>query len=65
MITPDGAKAMVQLALTDDAYGENWNIPGYSVITGEEIVSTLRGYNRLSEKGFNRLKEYDYISWTL
>ena len=50
IFTPDGAKALVQLALTDDAYGENWNIPGYSVITGEEIVSTLRDTNRLSEK---------------
>ena len=40
---------MVQLALTDNAYGENWNIPGYNVITGEEIVSMLRdltGYQK-------------------
>ena len=49
IFTPDGAKALVQLALTDDAYGEIWNIPGYSVITGEEIVSMLRdltGYQK-------------------
>ena len=49
IFTPDGAKALVQLALIDDAYGEDWNIPGYSVITGEEIVSTLRditGYQK-------------------
>ena len=35
--TPDGAKALVQLALQNEAYGENWNIPGAGVITGEEI----------------------------
>ena len=49
IFTPDGAKALVELALIDDAYGEVWNIPGYSVITGEEIVSTLRditGYQK-------------------
>jgi nucleoside-diphosphate-sugar epimerase len=47
--TPDGAKALVQLASTDDAYGENWNIPGYGVITGEELVSIIReitGYKK-------------------
>jgi nucleoside-diphosphate-sugar epimerase len=42
IFTPDGAKAIVNLALNDDAYGQNWNIPGYDVITGEEIVQTIR-----------------------
>ncbi|PAD70278.1 short chain dehydrogenase [Bacillus sp. 7586-K] len=40
--TPDGAKAIVELALTDKAYNQNWNIPGYRVITGEEIITILR-----------------------
>ena len=42
IFTPDGAKALVQLALTEEAYGQNWNIPGYDVITGEELVKTIR-----------------------
>ncbi|WP_428909536.1 SDR family NAD(P)-dependent oxidoreductase [Niallia sp. Krafla_26] len=49
IFTPDGAKALVELALTDEAYGENWNIPGYGVITGEEIELILRkitGYQK-------------------
>jgi nucleoside-diphosphate-sugar epimerase len=35
---PDGAKAAVELASRDDAYGQNWNIPGPGVITGKEII---------------------------
>lgn len=49
IFTPDGAKAMVELALRDEAYGQNWNIPGHSVITGEEIVRHIRqltGYKK-------------------
>lgn len=49
IFTPDGAKALVELALMDSAYGENWNIPGSGVITGDEIVAILReltGYNK-------------------
>ena len=30
------------LALTDDAYGQNWNIPSTGVITGLEIVNIIR-----------------------
>ncbi|MFY0544401.1 NAD-dependent epimerase/dehydratase family protein [Brevibacillus sp. H7] len=47
--TPDGAKALVQLSLCDSAYGQNWNIPGSGVISGEEIVQILReetGYRK-------------------
>lgn len=47
--TPDGAKAIVSLSLLEEAYGQNWNIPGYGVITGEEIVKTIReisGYQK-------------------
>ncbi|WP_449539205.1 SDR family NAD(P)-dependent oxidoreductase [Ferdinandcohnia sp. Marseille-Q9671] len=36
--TPDGAKAIVELALRDGAYGQHWNIPGAGVITGKEII---------------------------
>ncbi|PLR86640.1 SDR family NAD(P)-dependent oxidoreductase [Bacillus sp. V33-4] len=47
--TPDGAKAIVNLALSKEAFGQNWNIPGYGVITGKEIVKMIReitGYQR-------------------
>ncbi|MGN4426586.1 SDR family NAD(P)-dependent oxidoreductase [Bacillus cereus group sp. MYBK30-1] len=49
IFTPDGAKAMVELALRDEAYGQNWNIPGYGVITGEEMIQHIReltGYTK-------------------
>ncbi|WP_339321723.1 NAD-dependent epimerase/dehydratase family protein [Paenibacillus sp. FSL W8-0194] len=35
---PDAAKMIVELAGRDDAYGENWNIPGTGIISGREIV---------------------------
>ncbi|WP_394137807.1 SDR family NAD(P)-dependent oxidoreductase [Cytobacillus oceanisediminis] len=34
----DGAKALADLALKEEAYGEVWNIPGAGTITGEEIA---------------------------
>ncbi|MED1088956.1 SDR family NAD(P)-dependent oxidoreductase [Bacillus paramycoides] len=49
IFTPDGAKAMIELALRDEAYGQNWNIPGYGVITGEEMIQHIReltGYTK-------------------
>ncbi|KFN04582.1 SDR family NAD(P)-dependent oxidoreductase [Bacillus clarus] len=49
IFTPDGAKAMVELALHDEAYGQNWNIPGCGVITGEEMIQYMReltGYTK-------------------
>lgn len=49
IFTPDGAKAIVELALRDDAYGQNWNIPGCGVITGEEMIGHIReltGYTK-------------------
>ncbi|RFU62884.1 SDR family NAD(P)-dependent oxidoreductase [Peribacillus glennii] len=49
IFTPDGAKAMVELALNDKAYGQNWNIPGTSTITGTEILQMAKqatGYSR-------------------
>ncbi|MGE6489199.1 SDR family NAD(P)-dependent oxidoreductase [Paenisporosarcina sp. NPDC076898] len=47
--TPDGAKAIVSLSLLNETYGQNWNIPGHSVISGEEMVKTIReitGYQK-------------------
>jgi len=49
LYTPDGAKALVDLSLHDQAYGQNWNIPGAGTITGVEIVKLVKeytGYNR-------------------
>jgi nucleoside-diphosphate-sugar epimerase len=49
IFTPDGAKAIVNLALDESACGQNWNIPGYSTITGKELVQIIReltGYQK-------------------
>ncbi|KAB8139354.1 NAD(P)H-binding protein [Gracilibacillus oryzae] len=35
--TPDGAKALVNLAIHETAYGRNWNIPATDVISGKQI----------------------------
>ncbi|WP_246476431.1 NAD(P)H-binding protein [Salicibibacter cibi] len=40
--TPDGAKAIIELALRDDVYNQNWNIPAYDTITGVEIIEIVR-----------------------
>ena len=40
--TPDGARAIVELSLNEQAYGQNWNIPAHDVISGEEIIKTIR-----------------------
>ncbi|MDM5191049.1 SDR family NAD(P)-dependent oxidoreductase [Bacillus sp. DX4.1] len=61
IFTPDGAKAIVELALRDEAYGQNWNIPGCGVITGEEMIQHIReltGYTKsvmTVKKGMIRL----------
>nr|GGG78567.1 hypothetical protein GCM10011398_24830 [Virgibacillus oceani] len=39
---PDAAKMIVNIAEKDDAYGENWNIPGSGLISGKEIVQIAR-----------------------
>ncbi len=47
--TPDGAKAAVELSLQPSAYGQHWNIPGYGVISGDELFAIMRsltGYQR-------------------
>ncbi|MGE7604418.1 SDR family NAD(P)-dependent oxidoreductase [Peribacillus sp. NPDC097675] len=40
--TPDGAKAIVELSLNEQAYGQTWNIPAHDVISGKEIIKTIR-----------------------
>ncbi|AFC29543.1 hypothetical protein PM3016_2663 [Paenibacillus mucilaginosus 3016] len=35
---PDAAIMVVELAGRDEAYGQNWNIPGSDIISGREIV---------------------------
>lgn len=42
IFTPDGAKAIVNLALDAQAYGQNGNIPGMRVISGEELIMEIR-----------------------
>ncbi|GED14471.1 NADH-ubiquinone oxidoreductase [Aneurinibacillus migulanus] len=42
IFTPDGAKALIALAMQEEAYGQNWNIPGYGVISGHEIITIAR-----------------------
>ncbi|QPQ29954.1 SDR family NAD(P)-dependent oxidoreductase [Lysinibacillus sp. JNUCC 51] len=49
LYTVDGAKAMVELALRDDTFNQNWNVPAVHPITGEELVKILReitGYKK-------------------
>ncbi len=44
IFTPDGAKAIVELSLTEAAYGQNWNIPATKPITGKEVEAILRNH---------------------
>jgi nucleoside-diphosphate-sugar epimerase len=39
---PDAAKMIVELASREQAYGQNWHIPGPGVITGHEIIRFAR-----------------------
>ncbi|MDQ0060908.1 NAD-dependent epimerase/dehydratase family protein [Paenibacillus harenae] len=39
---PDAAIMVVELAGHDKAYGQNWNIPGSDIISGNEIVRIAR-----------------------
>lgn len=50
IFTPDGAKALVELALMESAYGQNWNIPGSGVITGDEIIAILQEHTGYTKK---------------
>jgi nucleoside-diphosphate-sugar epimerase len=40
--TPDGGKAIVNLSLHEQAYGQNWNIPGSGIISGNELIHICR-----------------------
>ncbi|WP_306009514.1 SDR family NAD(P)-dependent oxidoreductase [Bacillus sp. MMSF_3328] len=40
----DAAEALAELALHEEAYGEDWNIPGSGTITGKEIEAVLARY---------------------
>ncbi|WP_251548630.1 SDR family NAD(P)-dependent oxidoreductase [Neobacillus muris] len=49
IFTPDAAKALVNLAFHEEAYGQVWNIPSSGVVTGDELVEKLReisGYDK-------------------
>lgn len=39
---PDAAFMITEIANNDEAYGENWNIPGAGLISGKEIVRIAR-----------------------
>ena len=39
---PDAAAMIVELAGHDDAYGENWHIPGAGAISGRDIIRIAR-----------------------
>ncbi|WP_019914747.1 NAD-dependent epimerase/dehydratase family protein [Paenibacillus sp. HW567] len=39
---PDAAVMIVELALREEAYGQNWNIPGAGTISGKDIVRLAR-----------------------
>lgn len=53
--TKDGARVMVDLAIRNEAYGQNWNIPGGTAFTGKDIEHELK--NILGEE-----KELYFIS---
>ncbi|WP_010283632.1 SDR family NAD(P)-dependent oxidoreductase [Bacillus timonensis] len=42
--TPDGAKAIVELAFHENTYGQSWNIPASGVISGVEIIDIARSH---------------------
>lgn len=47
---PDGAKAFVNLVLHEKAYGQEWNIPSYGAITGDEIIEIIREITSYDKK---------------
>lgn len=48
--TPDGAKALVNLAMNDDSYHQHFNIPGAGTITGEEICTLATSFTNYKGK---------------
>ncbi|GMX60968.1 hypothetical protein Elgi_73990 [Paenibacillus elgii] len=49
---PDAAHMITELAGRDDAYGQNWNIPGAGLISGKEIVRIARQASNSSKPVF-------------
>lgn len=56
IFTPDGAKAIVQLAKRPKAYYQNWNIPGERLVSGEELLQTIRQLTGYKKKVFTATK---------
>lgn len=50
IFTPDGARAIVNLALNEAAYGQNWNIPSAGAITGQEMISIIRNLTHYDKR---------------
>lgn len=48
--TPDGAKALINLALHEDSYNQYFNIPGAGTITGEEICLLAARFSKYEGK---------------
>lgn len=48
--TPDGAKALVNLSLCNEAYGQCWNIPGHDVIAGEQLIRIIRDQTQYTKR---------------
>ncbi|WP_141430375.1 SDR family NAD(P)-dependent oxidoreductase [Bacillus sp. 03113] len=46
---PDAADMIVELASLDEAYGQNWNIPGSGVISGRELVQLAQKARGISK----------------
>jgi nucleoside-diphosphate-sugar epimerase len=44
MYTKDGAKNMVELACSTEAYGHRWNVPAVAPITGHELEKLLKNH---------------------
>jgi len=55
LYTLDGAKAMIELALREDTYNQNWNMPAAHLITGKELLE-------LFQKEFGYTKSFRSIS---
>ncbi|GEN84915.1 membrane protein [Sporosarcina luteola] len=47
--TPDGARTAVNLAMHENAYGQNFNISGYDVIAGKEIIQIIRELSKYNK----------------
>lgn len=49
---PDAAFMIAELAGRDEAYGQNWNIPGAGIISGKEIVRIARQASKSTKPVF-------------